>query len=275
MWTAVGGASLKSSATTRFLLVACLLGNVDLASGQGVAVPPVDSSPKQLTYEVVSIKCARQGDPGFWQSLPDGFRIQDMPLESLLRAAYGVLEEYRIVGVPEWLKADPYDVTAKVNAETAEAWAQSPGARGKQEPLMNQSLFADRFGLKTHRETREMRVYDLVIAPGGLKMKEAPADEQTKLDYDGKQETARAVPIDNFVINLSSDVGRIVIDKTGLAGKKFDFALRWTQENRQTTPDSGPSIFTALQEQLGLKLVSDTGKVDVLVIDQIERPSPN
>ena len=146
---------------------------------------------------------------------------------------------------------------------------------------MIQSLLADRCKLKVHRETRELPVYDLVIAKGGLKMKEAPAKERGFYTWNGgslgSTITVHATSIDSLTSDLAATVGRIIIDKTGLGDKKFDFELKWTPDLQRAanTVDAGPSIFTAFEEQLGLKLVSSKGPVEILVIDHMETPSPN
>lgn len=185
----------------------------------------------------------------------------------------------QIVGLPAWVNSDPYDIEAKVGADTAEAWKKlTIKERRKQQNLMLQSLLVDRCQLKFHRETREMPVYDLVIARGGLKMKEAAADEiNAGESMSSSNMTANAQSTESIVAAFSGEVGRLIVDKTGLEGKKFDFEVKWTPENVRAAADTeaGPSIFTALEEELGLKLVPSKEPLDVLVIDHIERPSPN
>jgi uncharacterized protein (TIGR03435 family) len=109
-------------------------------------------------------------------------------------------------------------------------------------------------------------------------LKEAAADEADSEMMSGSKVTAHAHSTGSIVVAISGNVGRMVVDKTGLAGKKFDFELVWTPDERlgaDEGAEAGPSIFTALQEQLGLKLVPAKGPVDVRVIDHIERPSPS
>jgi bla regulator protein blaR1 len=187
----------------------------------------------------------------------------------------------QIEGLPGWAQSEPYDFEAKVDAGTAEVWKKlSYKERRKQEQPMMQSLLADRCQLKVHRLTREMPVYDLVIAKGGLKMKEAaadePSDEAMSATMSGSKMTAHAQSTDTIMAAFQGNVGRMIVDKTGLAGKKFDFELSWADDRRaDEAADAGPSIFTAIEEQLGLKLVPAKGPVEVVVIDHIERPSPN
>jgi uncharacterized protein (TIGR03435 family) len=186
----------------------------------------------------------------------------------------------QIVGLPGWANSENYDIEARADAETAEAWKKlTYKERWKKEQPMMQAMLADRCKLKAHRETKEMPVYDLVIAKGGLKMKEAATDEvDAETMKSGGAMTARALSTDSLVYAFSGMVGRMIVDKTGLAGKKFDFELAWTPDDRRgadSAADAGPSLFTALEEQLGLKLVPSKGPVEVIVIDHIEKPSAN
>src|SRR5579863_8966438 len=244
------------------------------AFGQASAPAPADSSAKTPTYEVVSIKPHKSGaGSGSLRTVPDGIRWTNFPIASLIHGAYGIVMDSQVVGLPGWASSDPYDIEAKVDADTAEAWKKlSFKERFKREEPLLQSLLADRCRMKVRRETRILPVYDLVIARGGLKMKEAPPDEEGSqmgsAGKSGSKWTAHAQSTDNLALALSGEVGRIIVDKTGLAGKKFDFELTWTpdyQRSAAESADAGPSIFAALEEQLGLKLVSDKGPVDVVV----------
>jgi len=205
------------------------------------------------------------------QTLPDGFRWANIPFAALIHSAYGITFDNQIEGMPGWAASEHFDIEAKVDSKTLEAWTESPKNRWKQEQQMMQSLLADRCQFKGRLETRLMPVYDLVIAKGGLKMKEATVDEVTYETMSGGKLTVRAMPIET-IVGFSQSVGRLIVDKSGLTGKKFDFELNWSMDD---TADAGPSLFTALEEQLGLKLVPDKGSVDVLIIDHIEKPSPN
>ena len=141
------------------------------------------------------------------------------------------------------------------------------------------TLRAERCTFKAHRETKQGPVYDLVIARGGPKMKEAAADEVSGADGGStpktQQLTVRAETMETVGSFLSGDAGRKIVDKTGLGGKKFDYKIEWTPDRAQTTDDPGVSIFTAIEEQLGLRLVPSKGPIDTLVIDHMERPTPN
>jgi uncharacterized protein (TIGR03435 family) len=236
--------------------------------------PPSTPAPK--TYEVVSIKPGNpNAEGGSIRNLPDGFRYTNMAIEILVDGAYDMINGDHVLGMPSWAKSSLYDIEARVDADTANAWNHlSTKERWKQEQPMLQSMLADRCKLKVHFEKKEVPAYDLVIAKGGLKMKEAAPDEKTMELATGESLTVRAMPIGDFIDAIPSD-GRLMIDKTGLGQEKFDFDLKWTSENRLGSGDSGPSLFTALEEQLGLKLVPAKAPGKILVIDHIEKPSPN
>lgn len=236
-----------------------------------------------LAYEVVSIKPSMAGnDNSSWQGLPDGFRITNMPLRSLVYSAYDIIMKSQVTGLPGWAETDRYDIEAKVDADTADAWKKlSFKERDNLEQPMMQSLLADRCRFRAHRETKDLPVYDFVIAKGRSKMKKASADEEGFYTWNGSSSgytiTAHATSIDSLADSLSGTVGRVIIDKTGLGDKKFDFELKWTPDSQRAADaaEIGPSIFTALEEQLGLKLVPSKGPVQTLVIDHMERPSAN
>jgi len=233
---------------------------------------------KVHTYEVVSIKPNKAGSDsaGGTQSKPDGFEDTNFPLSLFVFGAYGVSIDSQVAGLPGWARQENYDIVAKVDADTAERWKKlSSKERLKEERSIMQSILADRCQFKAHQETKELPVYDLVIARRGLKMKEAPTNETPMEMMSGGQMTVHAGTIGTIVSAFVGTGGRIIVDKTGLGDKKFDFELKWTPDDRPSTDDAAPSLLTALEEQLGLKLVPAKGPVEVLIIDHMERPSPN
>jgi len=235
---------------------------------------------KRQTFDVVSIKRHKPGiDNGGIAGLPDGMEWTNVEFVTLVRGAYGTYLDSQITGLPAWAKSDSYDITAKVDAATADRWKKlTAREQWAEEQPMTQSLLADRCQFKSHWETKELPVYDLVIAKGGLKMKEALPDEDAREYMTGGKLTVQAMTIGSVVYGFTNAVGRLIVDDTGLGNKKFDFELRWTPDNQpveQDSSDAAPSLFTALEEQLGLKLVSSKGPVQILVVDHMERPSPN
>jgi uncharacterized protein (TIGR03435 family) len=138
-----------------------------------------------------------------------------------------------------------------------------------------QSLLADRFRLKVHRERRELTVYDLMVAKNGPLFKESKASSSSIHSNHGpgkSQISVTKIGLDQFAGMLSKQMGRIIQNKTGLSGE-YDLALEWDPD--QTADSTVPSIFAALQEQLGLRLDSRKGMADVLVIDSAEKASGN
>jgi uncharacterized protein (TIGR03435 family) len=233
------------------------------------------------------------------------FTAVNVPLIVLIRIAHR-LQESQLVGAPDWVVNERYDISAKAEAEFSPAM---PGGPAGLQQLMLQSLLEDRFKLMTRRETREMPIFALVLARAdgklGPQIKPSATDCQAMaaarrggpppgLPQEGErpvcgmrmgfgQLAGGGFPLSQLASSLSQTVQRVVIDKTGLSGN-FDFDLKWTPDQLPqgppppgVTPPSidpnGPSIFTAVQEQLGLKLDSQRGPVEVLVIDHVERPT--
>lgn len=244
-----------------------------LSSAPQEQTPENPSAKANAAYEVVSIKPSKPGTPGTIETLPNGFRDTDTTIGDVLRNAFGIFYDKQIIRMPPWTESELYDIEAKVEADTANRWQRlTSRERRKEEQPMMQALLIDRCKLKFHFESKELPVYDLVIT-NGSKMKEAPQDEVETAGMaggDGVTLTAHALSIENFIPTLSGTDGRLVVDKTGLGNKRFDFTLHWS-----SGAGSGPSLFTALEEQLGLKLVASKETINVLVIDQMERPSSN
>jgi len=276
------------------LLAALVLGGAgEVLQAQTNAAAAPDASAKIPVYEVVSIKLASPGDRNNgWKNLPNGLDYTNMPLIWLVYQAYGIALDSQISGLTGWVKTDHYMVSARVDEDTAEAWKKlSKKELEQQQRLMLQALFADRCQLKIRREVKELPVYDLVIAKGGLKMKEAAPDEKGFTEVrsfalygDAGQSggatmtmTTRAGTVPDLALSLPGSVGRIVVDKTGLGDKRFDFELKWSSDADAPADKggTGPAIFKALEEQLGLKLEPAKGPVDTFVVEQMERPSAN
>ena len=238
---------------------------------------PDGSSAKPMSYEVVSIKPSKPGTPVISEFLPNGFRETDTTLGSLVQDAFGIFYDKRILGMPSWAESEQYDIEAKIDADTADRWKRlTEKQRHQEEEPMLQAVLVERCKLKVHFEKKEMPVYELVIAKSGLKMKEAPKDEAENEELSmGITLTAHAISIENLTVTLSGVDGRPVVDKTELGEKRFDFKLHWTPDNLPGNQNSGPSLFTAVEEQLGLKLIPSKARMSVLVIDRTQRPSPN
>ncbi|MFC5862763.1 TIGR03435 family protein [Acidicapsa dinghuensis] len=239
----------------------------------------VSAGDKAPSYEVVSIKPHKPGEAGSgMRTLPDGMEWWNISMYSLVQAAYDIEMEDQISGLPGWAKSETYDIVAKVDAQTVERWKHlSEKQQWAEEEPMIRSILEERCQFKAHEETRELPVYDLVIAKGGLKMKEAVASENASESMYRGRLVAKGMQVDAIVTGFTNSVGRLIVDKTGLGEKKFDFELRWTPDGQQAADDSAdaPQLSTALKEQLGLKLVPAKGPVPVVVIEHMDRPSPN
>jgi uncharacterized protein (TIGR03435 family) len=260
-----------------------------------------------LEYEVAAIKrdtippgSNLYGKIGI-SDTPDGFTARSMSIKQIIQRAYGV-ESYQISGAPDWLNSERYDLDAKFDSSTADELQKlGPEDRILARRYMLQTLLADRLNLTIHRENKELQTYSLVVAKNGPKLKEVKLDDPEPSKSPGSLAAGRAEmmaggavgqmrgfasPLSNLTVMLTNYLHRPVIDKTGLTGV-YDFTLRWTPDDNQAQASSGssgvpsvdptgsPSIFTAVQEQLGLKLESAKGPVEIIVIDHVERPSGN
>ena len=208
-----------------------------------------------------------------------------LPTNLLIAFAYGlpVGFENHILGAPEWASSERYEIQAKIEDSLfATMRTMTPAQQREQVALMEQSLLADRFKMKIHFETREMSVYALVIAKGSPQLTPAEDGEVTKLSVidveQGLQMTAKAVTIDQWIHSPFLG-GRAVVDRTGLKGA-YDFQVTWGRpqpvaSDAEQDRATAPPLLTAIQEQLGLKLVPTKAPVEVIVIDHLERPSAN
>jgi len=273
-----------------------------VAAQTTVFVPPQatsqsDTGVKVPQFDVISVKPDKGDFPGTRLMMkPDGFSATNVNLHMLLSEGYQ-LDPDQILGEPGWAKTAGFDIDAKVAGEDVAALKQITFDQRRQ---MFQEILADRFKLAVHHETKELPVYVLSPAKGGPKLTES------KVDTSATGDTPKGGP-GRFMVNrgnitgqrtsmtflatvLSRQLGRTVVDKTGLTAG-YDFTLTWAPDEgaagagpphdgaSSATPDasapSGPSIFTALQEQLGLKLESVKAPVDVIVIDHVEKPAEN
>ena len=286
------------------MLVACSIAAAT-ATGALTAQEP--------SFEVASIKPNKSGSgmigirfPGVGQ-----FSVINMPLREMIRFAYQV-QLLQIEGGPDWVNSDRFDIIAKAEARPTMSQVNA----------MLRSLLAERFALKIHKETREMPVYELVIAradkrlgaqlqpatsecrpvrvpngapkpppppPGGPRPEAIPqSDDGTDFRcgalFGPGFITLRQFTMDRFARDLTMVTRRVVVDRTGLEGR-YDIDVEFSPEFRPAPPpgapeiaappSDAPSLFTAIQEQLGLKLESARGPVEMLVIDAAERPEPD
>jgi len=234
-------------------------------------------------FEVTSIHENHSGsDEGSLGPRRDGYEATNIPARLLVVRAFNV-RAFQVVGGPAWIDSVKFDVVGRAAEKTTEERAQ----------LMLRQLLFDRFKLRVRAETRELPVYDLVVARTGATLgpqlksssaqcTDAPRGQQNPCGMSGSFGTANGdleavgQPLDRLATQLSTAVDRIVINKTGMIGR-FDFHISWGAGGFGSAdvrrPDDAPSIFTAVQEQLGLKLTPGKGPVQVVVIEHIERPT--
>ena len=250
-----------------------------LTAAGGIAQLKTDTAPR-LEFEVASVKPSKPGaDGGVIKPLPGGqtYVATNAPVKMMIKLMFH-LNDRQISGGPGWLETDLYDVEAKADGpHTIEELH-----------VMFQNVLIDRFKLQVHKEMRMLPAYELVVDKSGPKLRENTSPEHFDIPVRpagfGKLEATHC-SMSYFSWLLSQRLDRPVIDQTGL-GRFYDFKLEWTPEppanlgirggaEANLPPTNGPDIFTALREQLGLKLESRKGPVEVMVIDHVESPSEN
>ena len=250
------------------------------------------SSP--VAFEVASVRPNKSGSGStFMRRLPGvGLEAGNVTARDLMLFAYDIQRPY-LVDLPGWAESERFDIVARAGAAL-----QAPPAGGNVEWLMLRTLLEDRFRLAVHTETREMQVYALVLARSdgrpGPQLRRSQVDctprspASPSADGAGQPQctsrngpgftAAVGRPISAFLFFLTGQVQRAVIDRTGLTGT-WDIDLTFSPDglaDPATAPqNSGPSLLTALQEQLGLRLEPSTGPLQVLVVDRIDRPTEN
>jgi len=272
--------------------------------------PPATNT--NLKFEVASVKPNTSGDGRMMIGVQPGGRYTatNMPLRLLIRNAYGI-QDFQLVGAPDWADSERFDIIARAEHDIG---PPIPGGPPSPIQLMLRSLLEDRFKLALHTEKRELPIYALVLArpdgklgpqlqptktdcsalSGARGRGGPPPDPPPPAPGGGRpacgvrmmpgQLAAGGFPIGLLAQQLSQSAQRVVVDRTGLTGN-YDFDLKWTPDQLpQGAPPgapvpaidpNGPSLFTAVQEQLGLKLESTKGAVEVLVVDHVERPTPD
>jgi uncharacterized protein (TIGR03435 family) len=243
---------------------------------------------QKLAFDVISVKLNRSGgNAGNIRTLRDGLLMDNFPLNTLIRFAYDLNFDGQMIGVPSWASTDRYDIDARVAADDIEKFKK---LTPDQKDAMMQAILTERFKLSVHHQMEQMPVYDLVTTKisSGLALVES-GDASQKAPYlntsDGRI-SMHDEPIGSLASALMRQTHRTVVDKTGLTGH-YDLELRFApnsgtapagddeQKTENAAGSSDPGLFSALQEQLGLKLKADKGPVDCLVVDHIERPSAN
>jgi uncharacterized protein (TIGR03435 family) len=242
-----------------------------------IPTPPPHLAPMTAdadpTFEVTTIKPSRPEERGpRYDFRSRRFSVIHASLSDLLKFAYG-LQQSQLAKAQDWVNAENYDIVAEPDGEG------DPSI--KQWQSMVKKLMTDRFQLKFHFDKREQTVYLLTVVKTGSKLNRSQSDPSTSggmgFGPPGHFGATNATMSDIAAALGQGALNRPVVDQTGLTGR-FDLRLMWTPDESQSTTESAdapPDLFTAIQEQLGLKLVSTKAPVDVLVIDHVERPSAN
>lgn len=262
------------SCIARVVVVACIL-SAGLTAQQTTPA-----------FEVASVKPnTTDADPSMLVPPRGLVSIINVPLQNVIVNAFGI-PPFRLVDAPDWIRQERFDITATIPDNAA------PG----ETRVMLQALLADRFKLRTHRETRNEPTYQLVVARNdrrlGPRLTPAAVDCSTRpfsptpsadptcasvmgVGPTGGTVVTKGQPLSRLISALGMAVNRTVVDGTNLQGP-FDVELRWSNDvTTSVTNSETPAIFTALQEQLGLRLDASRGPVDVLVVDSVERPRPD
>jgi len=251
----------------------------DVDRGQPAAAGPLPD------WDVATVKPHASDDPSMsWRMTQDGLSLINLPLEQMLCSAWD-LKPYQIEGLTGWMKSSTFDLTAKVSGDNVAAYNKLNTAQRRQ---MLQNLLSERFHLKVHTETRTLPLYDLVVDKSGSKLMpttvlipSSPEEEKAHPEkYKGSSTSmgpgmfeGTAIPVRSLGGQLANAVSKPVHDATGLTGS-YDIKLHYRPDDAPSTGDASdaPSIFSALQEQLGLKLVPTKGPVEILVVDAAQKP---
>jgi len=244
-----------------WLLLACRIAipTASLAQQPAFAVATIRPSSAEVKFE----------HDGKTETTPGTLRMQDVSVETCIKWAYGV--QYSQISGPAWINSDKFDITAKADSPATE----------EQMKRMLQTLLADRFKLSFHRQSKELKAFVLTVAKGGAKVHPAAApDAKPFRQNSANGSVVKSMTIQEFGDFISGPLQMPVVDETRLPGK-YDFVLDFTPylpdaHNMDVQrPDSTSILMAALADELGIKMETRKSQVDVMVIDQVEKPSAN
>jgi uncharacterized protein (TIGR03435 family) len=237
-------------------------------------------------YDIVSIRPHNTPDDNVGMRIQtSSYSATNVTLKELVSYAYRIRVDL-ISGLPGWADTAHFDVTAKISEPNLAALDK---LTHEQREAMFLPILADRFHLKAHTEIKTLPVFDLVLTKDGPKFKPSPqlpsdSDHPNKRTFgiwiNNDNMTATSISMEELATNFADNINHTVIDKTGLTGR-YDLKLRWTSDPLAANPgddgttDRPPDLFTAIKEQLGLKLDPSKGPVTTLVVDHAEKPTPN
>lgn len=247
------------------------------AAGINASKPQMMPANADPDWDVVTVKPSDPNDRGDRGGAHGShITLENQTVEGLLTFGYNV-QKNQIANAPEWVKTERWDVDGLADV------------RGEPNVVQLQALarkvLAERFGLKLHRDQQEISVFALRAAKGGPKLTVSTGDPNGQPNEHGKRgagwqmntytNTSMPVFAEELALSPVASVDRPILDQTGLTGR-YDFQLKWlTDDNHAADPDAPPGLFTAIQEQLGLKLDAVKAPADVLVIDKVQRPGAN
>ena len=299
--TGLAGLSFKGFGWSLMLIMLTMQLKAQSSSSQPQLTPtPSGIRSEPMAFDVVSIRKSQSSEETNAEATPSGYRAVNVPILRLVATAYApssglspYFEYTRVVGTPDWAKQDLYNIEARVAVSNLTAWQQTVSQRAMLRSML-QALLAERCRLSVHREMKEASVYELISGGRGPKFVAAAPDNEAdlRLKHPGGiplpgggvlinqngQMRFFGVSMATFAEMLSTPAGRPVQDKTELSNH-YDFVLQLRDQGAMTdggpSPDSTLSIFTVVQEQLGLRLQPATRQVEMLVVDHMERPSEN
>jgi uncharacterized protein (TIGR03435 family) len=257
-----------------------LLSHSAIPQAPSPAASPSTTQPATPIYDVASITPSKSDNDNTSIETHDAtFSATNIQFRNLVSNAYDIREGL-ISGLPPWAESARFDIRAKIVDPDLPALK---GLKKKQRAAMLAQILTDRFHLKVHTETKILPVYNLVVTSHGPKFKPSPdqSSDHSGMSANDQDVTLTSAPISSLTYFLVGSLNRTIIDKTNLTGK-YDLHLTWAPDRPAMAgsdagqpDDAGPSLFSALQDQLGLKLDPAKGPVITLVVDHIDPPSPN
>ena len=265
----------RGQITPKHVFVVMLLAFVTASSGNAQ-----NAADKRRAFEVASVKLSDPNSQNYGIGTAPGgrFMANNWTLQKLIAYAYRVQGD-QIFGGPAWVSTDKFDITAKAEVGSIPD-DDRPANPGELPPVryLVQTLLAERFNLKLHRDMRELSVFDLVIAKNGPKLQKADAEASGAPEISNRHIYAKSITVKALCAALALVLRRAVMDKTGLDGT-FQIHFEWSGDvgdpAAALSVEGGPSIFTALEEQLGLRLESKKTPTEVLIVDSADKPLPN
>jgi uncharacterized protein (TIGR03435 family) len=257
------------------VLVVVWMAAVGCACAQTAAAGKADAG-SDAVFEAATIKPAAPSPDGHTHiNYPEGGRFSaiNITLLNLMEWAYDMPQK-QILDGPSWMDSTRFDIQATTDGETDAMLRALSSERDRVvKRSMVRKLLEDRFAMKLHRETRTLPAYDLVVAKGGSKLTASTSNGKS-IGTGRTHFNAQGLTMELIAEQLSEIAGRVVVDRTNLDGR-YDLKLQWTPDDAVAPEGSPPSLFTAIEEQLGLQLKAAKEPVAVLVVDHIEPPSPN